>query len=387
MEKDAWRAGGEFLLDVVRRFYEERALQAAGSLSYTTLLSLVPLFTVALAVSTAFPVFDDAIAVLQKFVFENFLPDARGIETIAEQVQSFTENAGRLTAIGIAFFIVTAVMLMLTIDEALNRIFRVQRRRPLLQQVLIYWAVITLGPVLIGGSLSATSFAVGASLGWLNLDLVADAVLRLLPFVFTWAALTLLYAVVPYRYVELRHALVSGLLAGAAFELAKRGFAVYLTKFPTYTLVYGAFATIPIFLVWLYLSWAIVLAGATLTAMLPAYRLAEGRRVPGRELAEALAVLASLARAQSEGRVLPLRRLSKQIRVVPHRCESVLERARDLGWTARTERDGWLLTRDADTVTLSEIYRAYVLDADSAGVGEIDLGLSLRQYSQKDRRK
>jgi DNA-binding IscR family transcriptional regulator len=121
--------------------------------------------------------------------------------------------------------------------------------------------------------------------------------------------------------------------------------------------------------------------------MLPAYRLAEGRRVPGRELAEALAVLASLARAQSEGRVLPLRRLSKQIRVVPHRCESVLERARDLGWTARTERDGWLLTRDADTVTLSEIYRAYVLDADSAGVGEIDLGLSLRQYSQKDRRK
>jgi membrane protein len=387
MEKDAWRATGEFLRDVVRRFYEERALQAAGSLSYTTLLSLVPLFTVALAISTAFPVFDETIAVLQKFVFENFLPDARGIETIAEQVQSFTANAGRLTAIGIGFFVVTAVMLMLTIDEALNRIFRVQRRRPLLQQVLIYWAVITLGPVLIGGSLSMSSFAIGASLGWLNLDLLADAVLRILPFIFTCAALTLLYAVVPYRYVEFRHALVSGLLAGVLFELAKRGFAVYLTKFPTYTLVYGAFATIPIFLAWLYLSWAVVLAGATLTAMLPAYRLAEGRRVPGQELAEALAVFGALARAQSDGRVVPLRRLSKQVRVVPHRCEAVLERARDLGWTARTERDGWLLTRDADAMKLEEIYRAYVLDAGSTGLGEVDLGLSLREYSQKDRKK
>ncbi|HEX2200394.1 MAG TPA: YihY family inner membrane protein [Burkholderiales bacterium] len=387
MDKNAWRATGEFLVDVVRRFYEERALQAAGSLSYTTLLSLVPLFTVALAISTAFPVFDESIAVLQEFILENFLPDARGIETIAEQVQSFTENAGRLTAIGIGFFVVTAVMLMLTIDESLNRIFRVQRRRPLLQQVLIYWAVITLGPVLIGGSLSASSFAIGASLGLLNLDIMADAVLRVLPFVFTCMALTLLYAVVPYRYVELRHALVSGILAGVVFEIAKRGFAVYLANFPTYTLIYGAFATIPIFLVWVYLSWCVVLGGATLTAMLPAYRLAEGRRVPGRELAEALAVLGALARAQVEGRVVSLRRLSKLVRVVPHRCEAALERARDLGWTARTERDGWLLTRDADDMTLQEIYRAFVLDAPSAGVDAIDLGLSLRQYSEKDRKK
>jgi membrane protein len=387
MEKNAWRATGEFLVDVVRRFYEERALQAAGSLSYTTLLSLVPLFTVALAISTAFPVFDETIGVLQNFVLENFLPDARGIETIAEQVRSFTDNAARLTAIGIAFFVVTAVMLMMTIDEALNRIFRVQRRRPMLQQVLIYWAVITLGPVLIGGSLSATSFAIGASLGWLNLDIVADAVLRVLPFIFTCAALTLLYAVVPYRYVEFRHALLSGILAGIAFEAAKRGFALYLTRFPTYTLIYGAFATIPIFLVWLYLSWCVVLAGATLTAMLPAYRLAEGRRVPGRELAEALAVLGALARAQAEGRVVSLRRVSKQVRVVPHRCEAVLERGRDLGWTARTERDGWLLTRDAGRIRLEEIYRAFVLDADSAGVHDLDLGLSLREYSTRERRK
>jgi hypothetical protein len=98
-------------------------------------------------------------------------------------------------------------------------------------------------------------------------------------------------------------------------------------------------------------------------------------------------VLGSLARAQSQGRVMPLRRLSKQVRVVPHRCEAVLERARDLGWTARTERDGWLLTRDADALTLHEIYRAFVIDPDSAGVRAVDLGLSLRQYSEKEGRQ
>src|SRR5690606_22387968 len=198
----------EFGAAVAHRFNDERAMQTAASLTYTTLLSLVPLFTVALAAATAFPVFDEAVNALQKFVFENFLPSTRGVETIAEQIRVFTENAGRLTAIGTIFFAVTAIMLMLTVDDALSRIFRVQRRRPLSQQVLMYWGVLTLGPVLIGASLSTTSFAVGISLGMLNLDFIAEAVLRVLPFVFTCAAFTLLYAVVPYRYVELRHAFV-----------------------------------------------------------------------------------------------------------------------------------------------------------------------------------
>src|SRR5918996_1432310 len=185
MENNAWRGFADFCRAVFWRFYEERGLQTAGSLTYTTLLSLVPLFAVALAVSTAFPVFDQTIGALQEFLRENFLPDARGIDTIADQIASFTRNAGRLTAIGLAFFIVTAVMLMMTVDVSLNRLFRVQRRRPLLLQGLMYWAVLTLGPVLIGGGRSVTSFAVGASFGYLRLGYVADAVLRVLPFVFT----------------------------------------------------------------------------------------------------------------------------------------------------------------------------------------------------------
>ena len=386
MEKNTWRGAADFCVAVFWRFYEERALQTAGSLTYTTLLSLVPLFTVVLAVATAFPMFDETMSALQLFVMENFLPDARGIDTIADQISSFTQNAGRLTAIGMGVFVVTAVMLMTTIDISLNRLFRVQRPRPMLQQVLMYWAVLTLGPVLIGGSLSMTSFAVGASFGWLHLSGVADVILGVLPFVFTCAALTLLYAVVPNRHVPARDALIGGVLAGVAFELAKRGFAIYLTKFPTYTLIYGAFATIPIFLVWLYMSWVIVLAGATVTAMLPAYRFAEGKPIPGRDFMDALMVLAVLARAQDEGKAVRLRQISSRVRIVPHRCEVALERAARLGWTARTDRDGWVLARDADTLTVGEVFRAFAFDFETWGVAEPDFKLSLRKFATKDQK-
>ena len=385
MEKmPRWRTFAEFSFAVARRFYEERGLQVAASLSYTTLLSLVPLFTVALAVSTAFPVFDETVDALQLFVFENFLPDARGIDTIADQINSFTQNAGRLTAIGIAFFAVTAVLLIRTIDEALNGIFRVQRPRPVLQRVLIYWAVLTLGPALVGGSLSATSFALGSSLGWLNLDILADAILRVLPFLFTCAALTLLYAVVPYRHVPWRHALAGGILAGIAFEIAKRAFALYLVRFPTYTLIYGAFATIPIFLVWMYVSWVVMLAGAALTAMLPAYHIPDPRKVAGSDFADTLAVLGALARAHADGRVLTLRRLTALLRLLPHRCEEILERCRGRGWTARTEKDGWVLARDSASIRLEELFRAFVYDAEATGVPVGDLGLSLKDYTDRE---
>lgn len=376
MTKHAWRGAGEFCIAVARRFYEDRGAQIAGSLTFTTLLSIVPLLTVALALATAFPVFDEAITTLQLFLFENFLPEAAGLQAISDQIIAFSEQAGHLTAIGLIFLLVTAVMLMLTIDDALNRIFRVRRRRPLGQQVIMYWSVLTLWPVLIGTSLSMTPF------------------LSLVPFLFTWAALTVLYILVPYRHVELRHAAAGALLAGTAFELAKRAFAVYLANFPTYTLIYGAFATLPIFLVWMYVSWLVVLAGATFTAMLPGYRVitSERNRAPGRELTDALDILGVLARAQDGGFVLPLTRIAAQAGVMPHRCELVLERCAALGWVAKTEKDGWVLARDADTIRVADVYRAFVLDPDLTGERlaehwkhvDTSLAASLRQISAKD---
>jgi membrane protein len=207
------------------------------------------------------------MAALQEYVIENFLPDA-GLGVLADQIDEFTARAGSLTAIGLGILGVTAVMLMLTIDDTLNRIFRVERKRPLVQRITMYWAVLSLGPLLIGLGLSMTSALVVNSFGMLNLDRAAEYVLRGLPFLLTWAALASLYILVPNRRVAVTDALLGGFLAGIVFELAKRGFAVYVSHFPTYTLIYGAFATLLIFLVWLYVSWLIVLAGATFTAML-----------------------------------------------------------------------------------------------------------------------
>lgn len=363
------RAAWEFCVAVARRFYEDRSLQTAGSLTYTTLLSLVPLITVALALSTAFPVFDHVIGALEAFIVGNFLPETGGGKAVMEQLNAFTASAGRLTAIGIAFLAVTAIMLMLTIDEAMNRIFRVLRPRPYAQRLIMYWAVLTLGPVLIGASLSMTSFLVGSSLGLLDLGWLTEAVLRAMPFLFTCAAFTLLYVVVPYRRIETRHALVGGIVAGMIFEFAKRGFALYVASFPTYTLIYGAFAAAPIFLLWVYLSWLVVLFGATITALLPAFReaRAESGGSPGRDLVDALAVLNALARAQTEGRVLSINRIAAQVKLLPYRCERVLERAAALGWSAKTEKDGWLLARDAEAIRLADIYGAFVLDPDAHG--------------------
>jgi len=275
------------------------------------------------------------------------------------------------------------VMLMMTIDESLNRIFRVRRRRSLGLRLLTYWAVITLGPVLIGGSLSITSYVAGVSFGYLQMPAAAEYPLAVLPFVLTCGALALLYIVVPHRHVYWRHGLVGALLAGLLFEIAKRGFAFYIGHFPTYEFIYGTFATILIFLVWIYVSWMVVLIGATLTAMLPGWRNigAEINRVPGRELAEALDVLAALARAQSEGRVMPILRIAREVGMLPYRAEMILERAAALGWVAKGERDAWLLARDAASLKVEDVYRAFVYDATTGGVSDADLALSLHQFS------
>jgi membrane protein len=382
MLREALRGSWEFCLAMVQRFREERAMQTAGSLTYTSLLSLVPLITVVLAVATAFPVFDQAIGALQDFILDNALPDTPGIDAISEQINSFTRNAGKLTAIGIAGFLVTSVMLMLTVDNALNRIFRVQRRRSILQNVIVYWAVLSLGPVLIGGSLSLSSFLIGM----LGPELAGRTVLRTLPLVFTCAALTMLYGIVPARRVELHHALIGGILAGIAFEIAKRGFGFYLSQVPTYALIYGAFATIPIFLIWLYISWLVVLGGAIFTAMLPAYYAKpERHRAPGEGLAEALGVLSILARTHSEGKVMTINRIARSMRLQPYRCEEVLERAAALGWAARTDKEGWVLAHDAASIRVADIYREFVYDAAAVGVPDADLPLTLREYSGREK--
>lgn len=385
MAKITWHTLWDFCLAVARRFFEDRSSQTAGALTYTSLLSLVPLLTVALALSTAFPVFDKMVGNLQEYVLENVLPETEGLSALADQINSFTARAGRLTALGTAGLALTGVLLMMTIDESLNRIFRVRRRRPLGLRLLTYWAVITLGPLLVGGSLSITSYLVGVSYGYLEMPRLAQYPLGILPFILTCGAFALLYVVVPNRQVDWRHGLVGAVFAGVAFELAKRGFAAYISNFPTYTFIYGTFATILIFLVWLYVSWMVVLVGATLTAMLPGWRNigAEVDRAPGRELTEALDVLGVLARAQAEGRVMPVASLAREVGMLPYRAEMILERGAALGWVAKAEKESWLLARDAHSIKVDDVYRAFVYDAETGGVGDAERGLSLQQFTQE----
>ena len=260
----------EFFLALAQRLREDRGFETAGSLTFTTLLALVPLVAVALALATLFPAFGHAMDTLGRFASAQLLPE--GSARVTRQIAAFAERAGELRSVGLAFLVVTSLMLMLSVDAALNRIFRVQRHRHLARRLFVYAAVLTLGPALIGASLYLTSYLVVNSLGYFDLDEYRKLVVGLVAFAFTCAALTLVYLIVPYRDVALGHAVVGGLVAGVAFELAKRGFGLYVAKFPTYTMIYGAFAIIPLFLLWLYVSWVVVLFGATLTASLPAWR-------------------------------------------------------------------------------------------------------------------
>jgi len=226
------------------RTYEDRCLQVAGDLTYTTILAIVPLVAVTLALLTAFPAFTQWTGKVDELMLRQLLPESVG-GAIAAYLAQFAEQAAQLTALGLALLAITAVMLMLTIERAFNQIFRVPRERPLVQRLLIYWAVITLAPVLIGASLSMTSYLVSTSLGLARgLPIAGEALLRGAPVLLTCAAFTLLYFVVPHRHVRFRHAAIGGFIAGIVFDLIKRGLALYVAHFPTYTVIYGAFAVV-----------------------------------------------------------------------------------------------------------------------------------------------
>lgn len=263
------REAAAFLRAFARRIDEDRCLDVAGSLTYSTLLALVPLLTVALSVVSALPVFSEwTTGRIDRLMIENLLPREIG-SAVEVYLAQFAAKAGQLRAVGLVFLVIAAGMLLQTIFSAFNRIFRVGRPRPLLRRLLIFAGVLTLGPVLIGASLTMTSLLVGVSLGMARgVPFGGEVLLRIVPVLLGAFALTLLYMAVPNRRVRLREAAIGGFLAGTAFELMKRGFALYVAKFPTYTMVYGAFAVIPLFLLWLYLSWAVVILGASLTAFL-----------------------------------------------------------------------------------------------------------------------
>ena len=242
--------------------------RTAASLSFTTLLALVPLATVALTFVARFPVFQHWLDALEAFLLKHMMPDS-AYTVVHHTIREFTDKATGLTGISLVFIAVTATMATATIEREINLIWGIARARPLGRRIVVYALGLTAGPVLVGASLSLTTWLLTQSLAAMPLHgFVAELILKPLPLLFTTAALTLLYAVVPARRVPWRHALAGAAAAAAAFEAAKYGFAFYLTQVPTYEVVYGALAALPVFLIWIYLCWLIVLAGAAITATL-----------------------------------------------------------------------------------------------------------------------
>lgn len=250
------------------RFSEDRCQRVAAALSFTTILSLVPLLTVGISAFSMFSGFEAWTERFQDLIYDNFVPAAG--DAVSRHLRGFVQNAGRLTTVGLVFLLFASLVALSTIEDAFNDIWRVERGRSLIQRILVYWAVLSLGPLLIVASLSLSSYL-------LSLEFVSETamlkgalrwMLTLVPFALELLAFLLLYVAVPNWNVPMRAALVGALFAAVLFEIAKRLFALYLLAFGSYEAIYGALATIPIFLIWVYLSWFIVLLGVELVVIL-----------------------------------------------------------------------------------------------------------------------
>mgnify|MGYP001828400068 FL=1 len=342
------------LRHVWKHFQEDRCLEEAASLSYTSLLAMVPLLAVTFGIISAFPVFDQVAEKLQTFIFSNFMPAAG--EQIEPYLQSFLSSVSSLTLPGTVTLIITALLLMFRIEVALNRIWRVDHPRTLTNRIVMYWSVLTLGPILIGAAIALSAQKIMVTLG-LEGEL-APGLYKTGIFFLSWAVFTLFFTLVPNRRVMIRDALVGAFLSAVLFELAKFGFVGYVSN-ANYSKIYGALATIPIFLFWLYIVWTLVLFGASLAASLTTFsERAHLSSWPDEwSLQLAYRLLGHLWLAQRTGEALSTVTLLK---LEEQASERQILRQMNLMENAKlvtcNQDDDWLLARDLEDVSLGELY-------------------------------
>jgi len=351
-------------------------MQVAASLSFTTLLSLVPLITIVLAIFSAFPISDIFSAQIKAYLINNLMPEMSG-KIITQYMQQFTENAMRLTAFGIVFLAVTSMLMMLTIDHAFNTIWRVSRHRPLFKRLIIYWSVLTLAPLLVGASLSLTSWLAGLSLGYSKqIPPFVVSVLKMLPVLFTMLAFALLFRLVPNSYVPRKHAFIGAMVAAVVFEFMNYLFGYYISHFSTYKLVYGTFASVPIFLMWIYLSWLAILLGAVIAASLSHWGVSTAQNSsPAVQLLDALRLLKIMANGLEEGKLNTFPELSISLRLGYDALEEILDKLESANMIRKSEGSGWLLMRDVGHIRASELFRIFILEYDRFTIDRNDASL------------
>ena len=391
--RDLWRF-------MQRRLSEEQVPQVAGSLTFTTVLAVVPVMTIAFAIFTTFPLFNTFRDALEAYFVQSLMP--RGVtNTILDNLSLFAAKANRLSAVGAVTLVLTAIMMFAIVDRSLNRIWRVKTPRSFTQSLIVYWAIMTLGPLLIGASLSFTTLV----------SPVASTLAQQLPWLGTVAAISislllmtmffgLLYLIVPNRLVDWRDALIGGLVAAIAFEMTNRGFAFFITKFPSYRVIYGALAAVPIFLVWVYLFWLITLLGAVLAVALPVVKHERWwhKPVPGGEFIDAMSVLQVLVHAHQHQGVISLLSIRSKTRLGFDEAESLLQRLLEAGWVgrvevvknkasrwlqfARGEHDHWSLLINPNKLAVADVIKLFTFSESSHALGReinqlLDRGLSL----------
>jgi membrane protein len=377
-----WNQVRNLLRFAMRRLDEERLPQVAGSLTFTTVLALVPVVTIALAIFTAFPIFNTFRASLEAYFIESLMPKAVS-NTILDYLNQFARQAKRLSAVGAIMLVVTAVAMIALIDRTFHQIWRVKTRRPLMQRVLVYWAAVTLGPLLIGVSMTFTSFLYTATAGAANqVPVLGTIFYTLISVLLTAAVFTLLYMVVPNRLIDWRDAACGGIVAAIAFEITKRLFVVFVAKFPTYTVLYGALAALPIFLLWIYLGWLITLIGAVIAAALPIVKYERWWHIPkpGSAFVDAMKLLKVLyeARLFDKSAAVTSSAIRAKTRLGFDESESLLEKMLGAGWVDRIKvelpkraqfgkritegLDRWVLLANPDQLKLADVYRLFVFN-------------------------
>ncbi len=347
---------------VLQSFIDNRLTEVASSLTFTSLLALVPLMTISFAIIAAFPAFNAMEAQLEDFIFGNFVPHAG--DSLREYMTTFRTNVGKLSAIGIVFLGVTSIMLLVTIEGALNRIFLVRRKRPIVMRLLSFWALLSLGPVLFLVSISVTStvIAMAGQTGGEDLSNAVKFFGRLVPFLLGFAGYFVLYTVMPNRMVMLRDAAVGALVASLMFETLKGLFGLYISAFPSYQTIYGAISVLPILLIWIYASWIVTLAGASIVASMPEWRGRAGGGLgnaprAGR-LALAVEVLRLLREAHPSGEDVRPQALLRRLHASPSALEEVMDDLEQAGYVKETRRNRWVLSRELDNLTIYDLLLA-----------------------------
>ena len=363
------------------RFRADQMGLTASSLTFTTSIALVPFFTVALAVFTAFPMFSTLQGALQAWLVQSLIPDNIARQVLGYLTQ-FSRQANKLGGAGLGVLLVTAIALILTIDRTLNNIWRVKKLRPFTQRVLIYWAAITLGPLLLAASLALTSYVVTASTGLVGMSAPLRLVITAFQFMLVAGGMASLYRYVPNTHVKWSHAWVGGVFVAVGIELAKKALSLYLSSVPTYSLIYGAFATLPILLVWIYLAWVIVLMGAVIAAYLPSLLAGVSRRggdngvgsAKGWQFQLAIEVLQRMTSVRAaSNRGCSASSLAQALRIDVLQLQPVLATLIELDWLGQLipnpdidadldEQSSYILLVDPDQTLLEPLIQRLLLD-------------------------